>query len=218
MSYNAAKISVGIGFAIGAISTGLALLSLGSQSSEDSPVPPLPPLPPIDKKGFVARLLPIAVRLEKEYGLDRRILIAQAALESGWGRRTPGNMLFGVKWTTAYPLERRQLLQTWEAVADPSYWRTGGRQVVRQQKRAGVSGWVVRDWFLRYDSWEHCLDEHVAFLARRWPGAFRVQPETAARILAGANGGPRYATDPNYAQSLISIVSWLNAEWNWAGV
>ncbi len=44
--------------------------------------------------------------------------IAQAALESGWGKSAPGNMFFGVKASKTTPENKKQLLATVEVLSD----------------------------------------------------------------------------------------------------
>jgi flagellum-specific peptidoglycan hydrolase FlgJ len=48
-------------------------------------------------KQFVTTLLPFAKSCEEKTGVSALVILAQAALESGWGRYAPGNMYFGVK-------------------------------------------------------------------------------------------------------------------------
>ena len=55
-------------------------------------------------KGFVKDLLPLAKKVADKIGVDPRLLLAQAALETGWGKHIihdskglPGNNLFGIK-------------------------------------------------------------------------------------------------------------------------
>lgn len=48
---------------------------------------------------FIQSILPHALEIQKKYGIPASIVIAQAAVESGWGEHTPGgkNNLFGIK-------------------------------------------------------------------------------------------------------------------------
>ena len=58
---------------------------------------PAPPAPASSRAAWIAQLVheaePIAARL----GVPLSLAVAQAALESGWGRRAPGNNLYGIK-------------------------------------------------------------------------------------------------------------------------
>lgn len=50
-----------------------------------------------DRKTFVDTLLPAAMEESKRTGIDPRIIVAQAAQETGWGKSAPGNNFFGIK-------------------------------------------------------------------------------------------------------------------------
>ena len=62
---------------------------------------------------FVANFLPFARETEKKTGISAVAILAQAALESGWGSAAPGNMFFGVKDTDGIN-GNEQLLTTTE--------------------------------------------------------------------------------------------------------
>ncbi|ACM22200.1 glycoside hydrolase family 73 protein [Thermotoga neapolitana] len=49
------------------------------------------------KEKFLERFGETAFLLGKLTGMDPKILLAQSALETGWGRHTVGNNLFGIK-------------------------------------------------------------------------------------------------------------------------
>jgi flagellar protein FlgJ len=46
---------------------------------------------------FIKKILPGAQACHRATSVPASITIAQAALESGWGERAPGNNLFGIK-------------------------------------------------------------------------------------------------------------------------
>jgi flagellum-specific peptidoglycan hydrolase FlgJ len=51
-----------------------------------------------DKMGFFKALLPAALESERRYGVPASVTLAQAALESGWGRYSIGGYnIFGIK-------------------------------------------------------------------------------------------------------------------------
>src|SRR5947209_4840300 len=53
---------------------------------------------------FVNSILPYAVEASQRTGIDPRVIIGQAAVESEWGRHAPGNNLFGIKDPNGTPL------------------------------------------------------------------------------------------------------------------
>jgi hypothetical protein len=49
-----------------------------------------------DKAEFLKKAMPLAQQVAAQTGLDPRVIVAQAALESGWGKHAPGQNFFGV--------------------------------------------------------------------------------------------------------------------------
>lgn len=49
------------------------------------------------RKAFLSTLMPFALAASKATGVDARIILAQAALETGWGVSAPHNNYFGIK-------------------------------------------------------------------------------------------------------------------------
>lgn len=131
---------------------------------------------------FIDRIAPAAVRNMNAFGIPASITIAQAALETGWGSSVKGNNLFGIKGEGI----------TWET-----------REFVDNEWITTVEG------FRTYPSWEESIRDHGLFLTERSRYAGVIGEEdyrTAARALQEAG----YATDPQYAQKLISIIE----RWN----
>lgn len=65
-------------------------------------------MPKVSPEEFFSTLAPVAVPICKAYGLPPSVLLAQAAIESGWNQYTIGQFnLFGRKWNDCGPyLER----------------------------------------------------------------------------------------------------------------
>jgi flagellar rod assembly protein/muramidase FlgJ len=134
------------------------------------------------------RLTSAAVASAKATGVPASITLAQAALESGWGESAlakTGNNLFGIK-------------------AD-SLWR--GQTLTMNTKEFIKGHWVVVPALWRkYPSWQSSIDDHAAFLKQnpRYKACFLCTTSpTFARALAQAG----YATDPDYANKLIALMS-----------
>ncbi|MGA7781164.1 MAG: glucosaminidase domain-containing protein [Paraburkholderia sp.] len=110
--------------------------------------------------------------------------VAEAALESGWGVDCPGFNLFGIK-------------------ADPSW--TG--PVTTQQTHEVVDGQTITITanFRAYPDWLASLNDHAQFLLDnpRYQPAFAY---TTGALFAQAVAAAGYATDPLYAQKIISII------------
>jgi len=137
---------------------------------------------------FIALLLPAAQRVHREHGIPASITIAQAALESGWGARAPGNNLFGIK-------------------ADRS-WKGKTVDIPTHEYVAGKRVNLV-DKFRAYASIDDCVADRAHFLKSmpRYRDCFReVTGEAWGRALAKAG----YATDPKYADSLSAVMRGRN--------
>lgn len=145
-----------------------------------------------------------ALRNEMNSGVPALFTLAQCALETGWAKHAPGNMMFGIKatgWSGA-----KQLLTTREVLARPD---AKFPVVISVTKRAdGLYDYVVKDYFRAYDSPYHSFADHAAMLRsnKRYASAFETKdPREFARRIAAAG----YATDPRYAASLIKIIDQL---------
>lgn len=135
---------------------------------------------------FLRRLLPQVLALQQRTGLPASVVLAQAILESDWGRsllaRRNSN-LFGIK---AHPRHPEAVLYTTTEYA-------GGRP--RREKTR----------FAHYESFEACLDDYARLLARpRYAPARAViaNPAAFARELQRCG----YATDPRYAHKLSVLI------------
>jgi flagellar protein FlgJ len=121
---------------------------------------------------------------QRKTGIPASITLAQAALESSWGARAIGNNLFGIK-------------------ADKSW--TG--PTVSFKTTEHLSGQDVKlvDRFRAYPSWLDSMVDHALFLLKnpRYAGCFR---ETTGTGWAQALQAAGYATDPDYAKKLQSII------------
>jgi flagellar protein FlgJ len=121
---------------------------------------------------------------QRKTGIPASIILAQAALESGWGERTPGCNLFGIK-------------------ADPS-WKGTSVAVVTHEHLSGQNV-QLSDRFRAYSSWLDSMLDHAKFLQAnpRYRPCFKERDGAGwARALQAAG----YATDPDYAKKLIKII------------
>ncbi|AIR90060.1 flagellar assembly peptidoglycan hydrolase FlgJ [Pseudomonas cremoricolorata] len=144
---------------------------------------------------FVRTMLPMAEEAAKRIGIDPRYLVAQAALETGWGKSVMRNSdgssshnLFGIKATGKW--------QGGEASAITSEFRDG--KFVKE-----------RAAFRSYDSYADSFHDLVSLLQDngRYKDAVASadKPDQFARELQKAG----YATDPDYARKIISIARQL---------
>jgi len=151
------------------------------------------PEPLLDSPGvFVDRLMPLARKAAEKLGVAPEVLLAQAALETGWGRKISrdsagrsSNNLFNIKADGRWQGER--------VVVSTLEYRDG----VAVRERAT---------FRAYESFEDSFDDFVNFLQQspRYQRAIAVGADARAFTTELANAG--YATDPNYASKIIGIV------------
>jgi len=156
---------------------------------------------------FVKRIYPAAVRLYEAGGISPLFVTAQAALETGWKDSGIGNNIFGItkgSWTGATSLEL-----TTEYFCSPNIKFNAPERVVSiEQVAPGRYKYRVKRLFRVYDSIDACLDDHLALLRKpmysdAW--AYRNDPKEYARRLVD-NTGAKYATAPNYAETMASVI------------
>ncbi|MDC0663286.1 flagellar assembly peptidoglycan hydrolase FlgJ [Marinobacter sp. SS21] len=142
---------------------------------------------------FVRQLLPIARQVAAGSGIDPRLMVAQAALETGWG----SHMIEGESGEPSYNLFGIKADQRWTGPAvdiTTSEYREG----VKLSEQAA---------FRAYPDYQASFRDYVSFLESnpryREVLAAADNPELFAQRLQEAG----YATDPNYANKIRRILS-----------
>lgn len=145
---------------------------------------------------FVEQLYPHAKQAADKAGIAPEALLAQAALETGWGQRmVPGskqgssNNLFNIKADQRWPGDKAHVM-TLE-------YRDG---VAKKEQAA----------FRVYDSVQQSFDDFVQFLQEhpRYQQALAAGTDVKAFSEALQNAG--YATDPRYAEKIQGLQKRLN--------
>ena len=145
------------------------------------------------KQDFVEKLMPIAEKVAEKLGLPPQALIAQAALETGWGQKMMqkadgSNALnfFGIK-------------------AD-NRWQGEKTFVTSLEYKNGVAV-PEKSHFRAYQDIEQALDDYTQFIGNspRYSQAVNVAHDPNAYFRELQNAG--YATDPNYAEKIQSILN-----------
>jgi Mannosyl-glycoprotein endo-beta-N-acetylglucosaminidase len=142
---------------------------------------------------FINAVGAAAQRSFKATGVPASVTVAQAILESDWGRSRlarQGNNLFGIKAFNGSGPAGVVNLATWEHV--------NGSDV------------VVQAPFKAYYTLEESIDDHGRFFTRnkRYADAMAVANDPQAFARAIHNDG--YATDPSYAAKLIALMDRYN--------
>lgn len=152
-------------------------------------------LPQAHVEQFVSRMLPAAQRASEATGVPAQLIMAQAALESGWGRReiraedgqTSYNV-FGIK-------------------ADKS-WKGPMVETMTTEYVSGVAQ-KGRASFRAYGSYDEAFSDYARFLVTnpRYANVLSTQdPAEAAHGLQRAG----YATDPQYGGKLVRIMKQMS--------
>jgi len=134
---------------------------------------------------FFNKIIPLAIEDYRKTGVLPSLTIAQACLESNFGRSglaTRANNLFGIKgeWNGRY---------------------------VEMETTEYVRGKPIRviARFRAYPSWSESIADHSMLFTRltRYRGVLKAKNyREACRAVAKAG----YATDPNYAEKLIALI------------
>lgn len=160
-------------------------------------------------KEFIKQYKPFALETERKTGISHLFILAQAALESGWGTRTFGNMLFGIKARPETPADKKQLLRTTEVLSSAN---AVFPKIISIKKRAdGKYTYTVLDWFRKYETQEECFTDHAQFFFKnkRYAKALLVKADPYKFAEEVAKAG--YATATNYADSLKKIIKMLES-------
>jgi peptidoglycan hydrolase FlgJ len=149
------------------------------------------------KEDFIRSMRPHAERAARELGVDPDVLVAQAALETGWGSAVPCTSagdcsfnLFGVKAGSQW---------SGQTASVPTVEFEDGVAVRKSQK------------FRAYDSAAASFDDYAKLIrsSGRYQAALGTQDDTAQFAQALQRGG--YATDPQYANKIASVVREVKA-------
>lgn len=155
---------------------------------------------------FVQKFLPFARQTEEKTGISAVAILAQAALESGWGEICPGNMMFGVKDTDGMNGNEQLLITTeYSRRADMKFPEiiSINPVIIDGQK---YFKYKVKDYFRKYATPEESFTDHARFIIAnpRYAGALKVKNDPLQFVTTLAAAG--YATAPGYADTLVKIV------------
>jgi flagellar protein FlgJ len=133
---------------------------------------------------FIKAVSPAAKASSKTTKIPASFTVAQAALESAWGAHCPGYNLFGIKANSS-----------WHG------------PVTSQVTHEVVNGKTIEITanFRAYADWLGSITDHAQFLLtnKRYQPAFAY---TTGALFAQAVAAAGYATDPLYAQKIVSII------------
>ena len=141
---------------------------------------------------FLNNIAGPAQQVAQQRGLYASLMIAQAALESGWGGSylsTSAYNLFGVKWSGS-----------------------GAYIELPTQEFYNGSYHTIYDKFQRYSSYAESLNGYASVITTRFPKSTRANSANyaiaAQNLRYGVYG--TYATAPDYADKLIRVIQAYN--------
>jgi flagellar protein FlgJ len=155
----------------------------------------LPPSSEIDFSSpdkYIQSLYPYARNVEQETGIDARLMLAQSALETGWGKHqimkedgSPSFNLFGIKAQQG--------------------WSGDSTNITTTEYRGGLA-MKEQASFRSYESYGESFKDYANFLQdnNRYKSALEQVSDPKEFALALQNSG--YATDPNYANKINRIM------------
>ena len=153
------------------------------------------PVTGAEQSRFIEEVWPAAQAAAQQLGVDPRALVAQAALESNWGRNMPhdssghsSNNLFGIKAGS-----------TWD----------GSSVLSATTEVDNGASLATRANFRSYDNTSQSFQDYVTLLRGnpRYAAALNTGDNVKAFATALQQGG--YATDPNYARKVSSLADSL---------
>ncbi len=147
------------------------------------------------QQDFVNKMLPSALKASQASGVPPQLILGQAALESGWGKReilmADGSRsfnLFGIKANAA--------------------WTGKVAEVLTTEYKNGVATKQV-ERFRAYSSYTEAFNDYAAMLSSN-PRYATVMQQTDNSGMAQALQKSGYATDPKYAEKLVSVIKQMN--------
>ncbi|MDR0219305.1 MAG: flagellar assembly peptidoglycan hydrolase FlgJ [Enterobacteriaceae bacterium] len=154
---------------------------------------------PMNSSNFVSMLSVPAQIASQKSGIPHLLIIAQAALESGWGQRQilteDGKLshnLFGIKAGKNWQGPITNIMTTEYIEGEPK---------------------KMRDSFRVYGSYLEAMTDYVKLLTEN-PRYAKVAASTTAEQGAHSLQAAGYATDPGYAQKLVSLIQQLKSNGN----
>jgi flagellar protein FlgJ len=135
---------------------------------------------------FSQKLMPLLQQAGQQLGVSPKVLLAQAAIETGWGRSVVGNNLFGIKAGSSW---------TGQKISAATHEYQNGELV------------EITDAFRAYPSVEASVQDFVSLVANspRYRAALGAGEDVVSYAQGLLAGG--WATDINYVQKLQAVAT-----------
>lgn len=156
-----------------------------------------------------------AFQNEQQTEVPCELTVAQWALESGWGKHSPENNCFGIKYHNG--ASGRQLLHTTEyfTLEEVTKWvrAVEGRIADPSPDDSNLNGskrkYVCSDWFATFPTLADCFNHRTSAILLKglyanFLGTYKISKDLITYI---SNVAKSYATDPDYANKILAIIS-----------
>jgi len=148
------------------------------------------------QQDFVKKLMPHAEQASAETGVPAHLMVGQAALESGWGRReikmpdgSNSHNLFGIKAGTG--------------------WNGKIAEVTTTEYHNGVANKQIEK-FRAYGSYAEAFKDYATMLSSNPRYAEVLKQGNSSQGFANAMQQAGYATDPHYGEKLSKVINSVN--------
>lgn len=152
---------------------------------------------------FVINIFDDAVDIEQKFGIPHTVLIAQAALETGYGSTIDEdcNSYFGIKAGSRWGGKR--ILRTTTEYHSSNIGFEYPSVLSITEIKPGLFKWTVKDYFRCYDTLGESLADYAKLLNQnpyyKEALKYRSNPDLFIEQLRN------YATDPSYIQKLKQV-------------
>ena len=150
---------------------------------------------PSPQLGFVNRMLPYALAVSQTSGVPTQLMLGQAALESGWGKReiqmadgSNSYNLFGIKAN--------------------ANWQGKVAEVMTTEYKNGVAHAETAK-FRAYSSYAEAFQDYANLMSKNPRYGEVLQQNSDVTEMAQAIQDAGYATDPKYAEKLVKVMGML---------
>lgn len=148
---------------------------------------------------FIKQFKPIAEIVEKETGIPALAMLAQSALETGWGTKVKGNNFFGIKGKDV-------LVRTREVLSKPDVHFPEIISITPTTingKRMYV--YDVKTWFAGYATPIDSFRGYAKFIKENKRYLKALEQTTPESYLAAISDAG-YATGRNYKETVLSVL------------
>ncbi|WJV52174.1 flagellar assembly peptidoglycan hydrolase FlgJ [Prodigiosinella aquatilis] len=151
---------------------------------------------PLSSTNFISRLSAPAQLVSEQSGIPHHLIVAQAALESGWGKHE-------------IPTADGQSSHNIFGIKAGSNWDGPVTEITTTEYEQGVAK-KVKAKFRVYSSYLEAISDYVKLLTQN-PRYADVVNATTAEQGAMALQQAGYATDPGYAKKLVNMIQQMKS-------